>query len=407
MRRASSNTPSLAVSVLTVCIDQDSAEKLELAAENQAWNVTHESMVEYVSAQRRPAISLESKNANAVLAIVDFDRDPEAAQESAAFLQQLFFGRIFIAALSARHDSDLLLKAMRAGCNEILRKPLDEAELTETLGRQNKQWLANTGQSRTAGKVLSFFGSKGGVGTTTIAVNLAHTLTRLQKKVLLIDNHAEYGHVCLYLGLDGNRYHFHELIRNVNRLDSELLRGFIAKHPSGLDVLSSPESHDPNRSIDPDALERTVEFLRSEYDYLILDCETSLNDVNLAVMDRSDQICLVATPEIGAVRDLSRYIDNLSRNEQATTKLHIVVNRHSSNGAIGIEQIEKAIRVPVQTRISNNFAECQKAINLGEPVSADKKTEFVAQMSKWAETLTGTNGHQAAQNGRKKFSLWK
>jgi pilus assembly protein CpaE len=289
----------------------------------------------------------------------------------------------------------------------VLSKPLDIPQLGEMLERQNKQWLATMGHGRNTGKVLSFFGSKGGVGTTTIAVNLAYTLAQLHHRVLLIDNHGEFGHVCLYLGLDGNRYHFHELIRNVNRLDSELLRGFIAKHASGLEVLSSPESHDPNRSIDPDALERTIEFLRAEYDYLILDCETSLNELNLAVMDSSDQICLVATPEIGAVRDLSRYIDNLSRNEQATAKLQVIINRHSSNGAIGIEQIERAIRVPVQTRISNNFTECQRAINLGEPVSAEKKTEFVSQISKWAASLSGTNGAHAAQNGRKKFSLWR
>lgn len=407
MRRASSSMPSLAVSLLTVCVDQNSAEALEQATERQNWKMTYESMGEYVSAQRRPALSIESKSADAVLAIIDFDHDPQAAQETASFLHQLFFGKIFIAALSFQHDNDLLLKAMRSGCNEALRKPIDAAHLAELLDRQNNNWLANTGRSHSAGKVLSFFGSKGGVGTTTLAVNLAHTLTRRQKNVLLIDNHAEFGHVCLYLGLDGNRYHFHELIRNVNRLDSELLRGFIAKHSSGLDVLSSPESHDPNRSIDPDALERTIDFLRGEYDYLILDCETSLTEVNLAVMDASDEICLVATPEIGAVRDLSRYIDNLSRNEKATTKLHIVINRHSSNGAIGIEQIEKAIRVPVQTRVSNNFAECQKAINLGEPVSAEKKTEFTLQLAKWAETLAGTNGNHAAKNGRKKFSLWR
>jgi pilus assembly protein CpaE len=407
MTRAGKDTSTLAVSLLTVCVDQDSAERLEQATEHQPWKVTHEGFDEYVSPLQRPAVSTEARTANAVLAIVDFDRDPHGAQATAAFLQQLFFGRIFIAALSSRNDSDLLLSAMRAGCNELLSKPLDTPQLREMLDRQNKQWLATMGHGRNTGKVLSFFGSKGGVGTTTIAVNLAYTLTQLHHRVLLIDNHGEFGHVCLYLGLDGNRYHFHELIRNVNRLDSELLRGFIAKHASGLDVLSSPESHDPNRSIDPDALERTIEFLRAEYDYLILDCETSLNELNLAVMDSSDQICLVATPEIGAVRDLSRYIDNLSRNEQAATKLQVIINRHSSNGAIGIEQIERAIRVPVQTRISNNYTECQRAINLGEPVSAEKKTEFVSQISKWAASLSEANGAHAARNGRKKFSLWR
>jgi pilus assembly protein CpaE len=407
MTRAVTSAPALAVALLTICVDQDAAEGLERGAENQPWALIQESFDDYVSALRRPAVSTDVKAADAVLAVVDFDRDPHGAQQTATFLQQLFFGKIFIAALSSRHDSDLLLSAMRAGCNEVLKRPLDTRQLAEMLERQNRNWSATMGHGRSTGQVLSFFGAKGGVGTTTIAVNLAFHLARLPKRVLLIDNHQEFGHVCLYLGLDGNRYHFNELIRNVNRLDSELLRGFIAKHSSGLDVLSSPEAHDPNRSTDPDALERTLEFLRGEYDYLILDCETSLGEVNLAVMDSSDQICLVATPEIGAVRDLSRYIDNLSRNEQATAKLQVIINRHSSSGSIGIEQIEKAIRVPVQTKITNNYAECQRAINLGEPVSPEKKTEFVAQMSKWAANLSGTNSASAVQSARKKFSLWR
>jgi len=406
MTRALTSAPSLAVALLTVCVDQDSAERLVQGAENQPWALIHESFDEYVSPLRRPAVSTDVRAADAVLAIVDFDRDPEGAQQTATFLQQLFFGRIFIAALSSRHDSDLMLSAMRAGCNELLRKPLDTHQLAEMFERQGRNWSATMGHGRSTGRVLSFFGAKGGVGTTTIAVNLAFHLARLHKRVLLIDNHVEFGHVCLYLGLDGNRYHFNELIRNVNRLDSELLRGFIAKHSTGLDVLSSPESHDPNRSTDPDALERTLEFLRGEYDYLILDCETSLGEANLAVMDSSDQICLVATPEIGAVRDLSRYIDNLSRNEQATAKLQVIINRHSSSGSIGIEQIEKAIRVPVQTKITNNYSECQRAINLGEPVSPEKKSEFVSQIAKWAANLNGS-GSAAVPSARKKFSLWR
>jgi len=227
-----------------------------------------------------------------------------------------------------------------------------------------------------------------------------------RKRVLLIDNHPEFGHVCLYLGLDGTRYHFDELIRNVNRLDSSLLRGFIAKHSSGLEVLSSPEAHDAARTVDPDALERTLEFLRGEYDYVILDCETSLEETSLAVMDRSDQIYLVSTPDIGAIRDLSRYIDGLSRNESTSSRLHIVINRYSSHGAIAIEQIEKAIRVPVEVRLGNAYAECLHAINVGEPVQPDKKSEYAAQFTKWASILTGESNGRPAQPARKSFSLF-
>jgi pilus assembly protein CpaE len=402
----SSNPQTLTVALLTVGIEHDLTEKIVQGANQHHWTISHDSFDEYVSAARRPAISGDTKGADAVLAIIDFDRDPKGAAETAAYFNQLFFGRFFAAALSSGSDPDLLLTAMRAGCNEVLKNPLDLRQLADTFDRQERQWSATMGRARSSGHILSFFGSKGGVGTTTIAVTLAYYLVRQKnKRVLLIDNHPEFGHVCLYLGLDGTRYHFDELIRNVNRLDSTLLRGFIAKHPCGLEVLSSPESHDLTRTVDPDALERTLEFLRGEYDYILLDCETSLEEVSLAVMDRSDQIYLVATPDIGAIRDLSRYIDGLSRNESTSARLHVVINRYSSHGAIAIEQIEKAIRVPVEVRLCNAYAECQRAINVGEPIGPDKKSEISTQFARWTNLLSGEE-EAKAQPARKGFSLF-
>lgn len=406
MIQMTGNSRTLTVALLTVVVDRDLTDRIVQAASQFSWSVTHESLDEYISASRRPAMSQETKAADAVLAIIDFDNDARGAMETVGYLNQLFFGRFFAAALSGRTDPDLLLAAMRAGCNEFLRKPIDPRQLADTFDRQEKQWASTMGRTRASGHIISFFGAKGGVGTTVIAVTLAHFLVHAQKKrVLLIDNHSEYGHVCLYLGLDGTRYHFDELIRNVNRLDSALLRGFIARHSSGLEVLASPESHDPARVADPDALERTLEFLRGEYDYVILDCETSLEEANLAVMDRSDQIYLVATPDLGAIRDLSRYIDGLCRNESTSARLHVVINRFTSRGAVSIEQIEKAVRLPVEVRLSNAYTECLHAINVGEPVAPDKKSEFANQFSRWSSILTGSIEEQP-QQARKGFSLW-
>ncbi len=407
MSQSASNSQSLSVALLTVGLERDLTDKIVQAASQHHWTVNHDDFSEYVSAVRRPAISSDTKSADLVLAIIDFDRDPQGAVETAGYLHQLFFGRFFAAALSASNDADLLLSAMRAGCNEVLCNPLDARQLAETFDRQERQWSSTTGRTRTTGHIISFFGAKGGVGTTTVAVTLGYYLVRQKnKRVLLIDNHPEFGHVCLYLGLDGTRYHFDELIRNVNRLDSTLLRGFIAKHGSGLEVLSSPESHDLSRTVDPDALERTLEFLRGEYDYILLDCETNLEEASLAVMDRSDQIYLVATPDIGAIRDLSRYIDGLSRNESTSARLHVIINRYSSHGAIAIEQIEKAIRVPVEVRLCNAYTECQRAINVGEPIGPDKKSEISSQFSRWTSILTGEESAPKAQPARKGFSLF-
>jgi pilus assembly protein CpaE len=401
------NPQTLAVAMLTVCIDRELTDKLLQPTAHLPWKLAHVESEEYMSGLQRPQFSLEVKNADAVIAVVDFDQDPERALETTAYLHQLFFGKIAIVALSCQEDSELLLRAMRSGCNEFLKKPFDPGQFAKTLDRLERQWSSTMGRARTTGQILSFFGAKGGVGTTTVAVQLATFLVRCdKKKVLLIDNHPELGHVCLYLGLDGNRYHFHELLRNVNRLDSDLLRGFIATHQSGLDVLSSPDSHDALRNIDPDAVERTLEFLRGEYDYVLLDCETSFAETNLAVMDRSDLIYLIATPEIGAIRDLSRYVDGLIQNEHTTAKVHIVINRFSSRDAVGIEQIEKAIRLPVEVRICNSYAECVRAINVGEPIGPERKSEYSLQFTKWSNALVGVNGAGQAPPAKKRFALW-
>jgi pilus assembly protein CpaE len=258
------------------------------------------------------------------------------------------------------------------------------------------------------GKILAFFGAKGGVGTTTLAVHLAIFLVvGFKKKVLLIDNHAQLGHVVLYLGMDGSNHHFYDLVQNVSRLDQDLLRGFIATHSSGLDVLSSPDVYGADWKTDVDSVERTLEFLGTQYDFVLLDCEASFEDINLAVVTFSNWIYMVATPEIGAIRDLSRYVDGLIQNEQATHKLQVVINRYSSHEAVTIEQIEKAVHLPIAIKIPNSYRELVKSINTGEPVPVTDKSEFASQLNKWAASLVRGAEPAAAEPVKKRFALWK
>jgi pilus assembly protein CpaE len=401
----SANT--LSVAMITVCVEGNAAEALMKATLRTPWAVEHLEFEQYISALLRPELSPEVKSAQTVLAVVDYDLDPEQALVTTAYLQRLFAGRIAVVALCQRPEADLLLRAMRAGCTEFLNKPLDAAQFQATLERLEQQWTVFLGEKTTSGQILSFFGVKGGVGTTTVALQLAVFLVlRRRKKVLLIDNHRDLGHVCLYLGLDGSRYHFEELIRNFSRLDSDLLRGFIATHKTGLDVLSSPDLHDELRSVDPEALQQTLEFLRGEYDFVVVDCETSL--ANLAVMNCSDVIYLVANGEVGAIRDLSRYVDDLIHKTHATDRLRVVINRYSSQTAVSIEHIEKAIRMPVDVRIINNYLECVAAANLGEPISPEQKSEYAAQFSAWADSLAGAGGVKpASKPGKKRLAFWR
>ena len=402
------NADGLQVALLTVHVEAEAVERIRSFAANMPWTLVHVNYDNYFSAAKLPPLTQRAIEAQGCIAVVDFDSDPARALETAECLRQSFYHKIAILALSSTTDPDLLMGAMRAGYSEFLSKPFDPEEFTDSLTRLDQRWSSTTGRPQNSGKILSFFGAKGGVGTTTLAVHLAMFLVRgLGKKVLLIDNHAQLGHVVLYLGMDGSNHHFYDLVQNVSRLDQELLRGFIATHSSGLDVLSSPDVYGSAWKTDADSVERTLEFLSTQYDFVLLDCEASFEDINLAVIAFSNWIYLVATPEIGAIRDLSRYVDGLIQNEQATRKLQVVINRYSSHEAVTIEQIEKAVHLPIAFKIPNNYGELVRSINIGEPLSADSKSDFSVQMTKWAASLAKVAMPAAQEPAKKKFALWK
>lgn len=396
------------VAVITICVAAQTVEQMTLAVDNMPWAPVYENLERYLGPASRSHWSAHTKNANACIAVVDFDQDPEAALETVDFLHQTLPGKISIIALSTDQNPAMILKTMRAGCSECLQNPLDPGQFAEALSRIERRSSAAMGTPQSTGRVLSFFGAKGGVGTTTLAVHLAICLATVhKKKTLLIDNHSELGHVCLYLALEGTHYSFHELLRSVDRLDVDLLKGFVVSHSSGLDVIASAETHGGARNTDPAALQHTLNFLREEYDYVILDCSRSLEESNMTVVDLSDQICLVATPDIGAVRDLSRHIDGLIRYQQPTEKLRIIVNRSSSKGAMSTAQIEKAVKMPVSTNIPNSFAELAEATNMGVPVEAGGKSDFSEHLGAWSQEVAGGAPVAVRASAKKRLSFWK
>jgi len=399
----------LSAVVITVGVDPEFAKRVVELAKKMHWEVTASHFDAYISATRRPSLGSEMKSADLCLAIIDFDKKPEQAAETAQYLTHVFPGRVTIIALAKSDKPAMLLSAMRAGCSEVLYKPLDEPAVNQMLSRLAELWSNSETQHAGSGTVISFLGVKGGVGTTTLASHVAMYLAQChQKRTLLIDNRPELGHVCVYLGLQGNRYYFQELVRNVSRLDSELLRGFVAKHTNGLDVLSSPDVFGASKAMDPEAVTKTLEFLRSEYDYVILDCSMPFSEITIAALQSSSRIYMIATPAFGAIRDLSRSVDRLAEMGGSADRVQIVVNRNTSLHGLSTDQIEKAIRMPVTFNIPESEPGLLQATNLGETLPPTSKLEFVAQLVKWTESLAGVSSGPAAvvKKERRPFSLW-
>ena len=410
MTTKSHNSSPARFTVFTVCVDPETVANVmdgcAYAADTEFAGEFHD----YMGRHRRPQFSQRVKDSAAQIALIDFDRNPEEAAQSAEILHQMFPGKVAIIAVSKRSHEELILQAMRAGCSEFLPCPFVLSQFTEMVGRLQSRFAVLAPESaKNVGNVIALFGVKGGVGTTTLAIYLATFLVRQhRKKVLLIDHHHQLGHVCLYLGLTENPYYFDELLRNVDRLDVELLTGFLTRHPSGLDVLPSPDTCAVRYSSSPHDMEHVLSFLRSEYDYVILDSSLETQNVNSAIIDSADEVYLVATPDVAALRDLSRHVENFGLDAKTAPKLRIAINRSSSDDAVSAEQVEAAVRFPVSVTFPNSYAELVRAINAGEPLSPQRRSEFTTRISKWANRLVHAQSNPETDTPKKRlFAFWK
>jgi pilus assembly protein CpaE len=381
--------------IFSVCADEASVNAITAASFKIPGALFAGEFHDYITAERRPQFAPVLKQAASCVALVDFDRDPELALKTAERLQQIFLKRINIVAIGAELDAAVLLRAVRNGCTEFLTKPINPEDLIASLNRFQAGISAEPNAQSGIGRVIAFFGAKGGVGTTMLAVHLATHLVRQHgKKTLLIDHKPQLGHVALYLGLKDTQYHFDELLRNADRLDSELLNGFVVRHRSGLDVIASPELAGSTYEAKAEDLEQVMDFLRREYDYILIDSPVAFQDSKASIVDQSDEVYIVSTPDVAALRDLARLVENLSLTESATSKLRVVVNRSTATDSVTPEQIEKAVRFPISVAVPNNYFELLRAINDGEPIAPQRRSEFNQALARWANLIV--NGADAA-----------
>jgi pilus assembly protein CpaE len=362
---------------------------------------------DYITSDKRPQFSPSLKNAASCVALIDFDRDLELAIQTTERLHQIFLKKISIVGIGAQLDAGILLRAVRSGCTEFLTKPVDPNELAVSLNRFQTVMAVDPRAQNGIGRVIAFFGAKGGVGTTMLAVHLAtHLVCQHGKKTLLIDHKQQLGHVALYLGLKDTQYHFDELLRNADRLDAELLDGFVVRHRSGLDVIASPEMSSGPHEPKSDQLEHVMDFLRREYDYVLIDSAVAFQESKASIIEQSDEVYIVSTPDVAALRDLARLVENLSLSDSATSKLHVVVNRATATDSITSDQIEKAVRFPITIAVPNNYFELQRAINDGEPISPQRRSEFNQALARWSSRVVhGMSGPKPLPAKKRLFAF--
>jgi pilus assembly protein CpaE len=341
---------------------------------------------------------------------------PEMDGIKAAELMSTELTGIGIIMMSVQGEQDYLRRAMLAGAREFLVKPFSGDDLVrsirhvyrlESSKRSMQQSLApmqgsassngkNSSEGSTQGRIVAVVSPKGGVGRTTLAANLAVALRlSTQKKVALVDGSLYFGDLGVMLNLLSNKT-IVDAVAHIDDLDADLLNDLMVTHSTGVKVLLAPPQPEMAELITAEHIRRILLELSANYDYVIVDTWPSFADTVLTAMDLADDILLVMTLEMTAIKDVKLYLEVVEKLNYPTEKVKLVLNRSGSAGGIKLEAVEETLRQKVLVGLSNDGVAMLMAINQGVPlVISAREHPFSRDVYRLARLLTSTTIEEA------------
>ena len=277
------------------------------------------------------------------------------------------FPHCTVIATAAERSSHWILPLIRAGAGEYLTKPISEAELTAAIHKVIRLHRGRNGSVSAKGSVLSVYNPSGGMGTTTIAVNLAASLAALGENVVLVDLNLWSGDVTTFLDL-APRYTLSTITARAGEVDATFLRSVMVTHSSGVQVLCGPPDLREADRIQPDQLREVVALLRSIFTYTIIDTGGQLFGCNLATFDSSDLILFVTQLNLPALNNAKRYLAAMGNEGLGSDKVRLILNRYNSKDAIKVSDGERVLTAKAYLTVPNGDQEVTAAINEGAPL---------------------------------------
>lgn len=297
--------------------------------------------------------------------------------------------------------ADVLRRGMRAGVSDVLEAPLDEPKIEaaieqfahDILKRETSVSVTppvDGGMERSEkGRIVTITSAKGGSGKTVLATNVALLLNRIpDTKVCLVDADLQFGDVCLVLQLEP-RFTMVNASHELHHLDGALLDSLLTEHPSGLKVLAAPLEPAFADDITTAGLMQMLDVLRDNYDYVVVDTASMLDELILSLIEKSDDILMLVDMDLPSVKNAKLALETLRLLKFSTLNVQLVMNRSNSKAKLDNKEIEGALKMSISAAIPSD-AMVAASVNEGRPVvESDPKSKVAKGFESVAALIAG------------------
>lgn len=340
------------------------------------------------------------------IGVVAIDRDPERALELVTKLGESS-PDCSVLVLSSSNDANLILQAMRAGAKEFLPQPIRIEDLLAALGRISERRFGRGENKPRGSQVIAVAGAIGGVGTTSLAVNLGCALAKdPRNSVALVDLDLCLGDADVFLDTIPD-YTLVDVAQNVTRLDFTLLKRSLTKHSSGLFLLPRPVQLADISLITPEDLQRVIGLLKATFTHLVFDLSKSYSPIDVIALEMATQVLLVTQLDLPCLRNVVRLMMSFGEMNGLDQKVKIVINRVGLDaGHITLKKAQETIGREIFWQVPNDYRTMVEARNNGVPlIDQAPKASVTHSISALAESLSGDGKSSAIAEAAKKSGL--
>lgn len=274
-------------------------------------------------------------------------------------------------------DSEVLIKAMRAGIRDVLSWPLDKVQFAEALKRVE---ATHVPREQDAAQIVSVISCKGGAGTSFVAANLGDALARhLGKRVLVVDLNRHFGDLTHLVSDKTPPSTLPDICGQIERADAAFLDACLVHVDNGFDVLAGASDPVKASQIQKDKLEWILSVIQPGYDFVIFDIGQSIDPVSLSMLDHSDRICVVAEPAIAYGPPGRRLIEILRALRYPADKIRLVLNRTGRKNEVPRASMEDIFGMKVAFALPDDPSVVEESVSHGEPVAKLSRRSGIAR----------------------------